>query len=261
MKINIDLKQSILSIVFLMGTLLVFSCNESKENGEKINNNIENNRVTTAIKNVNAIEFKKIIDKGNVVILDVRTPEEVAQGNIKGSSHINFYDEDFVNKINLINKEKTICVYCTSGGRSTDAAKILQKNGFTKIYQLNGGTMAWENSKLPLTKSTSAKDEHIQSMSLEDFNQLLKTNLPVLVDFHTVWCAPCRKMAPVIDEIEKEYENKAIVIRIDADKSKDIAQHYDIKGVPVFMLFKNGEIKWQHKGLITKEELTNQLDK
>jgi len=77
----------------------------------------------------------------------------------------------------------------------------------------------------------------------------------VLVDFHTVWCAPCKKMAPVVDKIAGEYKGKAIVLRIDLDKSKEVAAHYQIQGVPVFILFKNGEQKWKHNGIISEEEL------
>ncbi|MDF1676661.1 MAG: thioredoxin family protein [Vicingaceae bacterium] len=67
-------------------------------------------------------------------------------------------------------------------------------------------------------------------------------------------------MAPVIDEIETEYANKAVVNRIDVDKSKEVAKAYDISGVPVFILFVNGEQKWKHNGMISKEELKKQLD-
>ena len=89
---------------------------------------------------------------------------------------------------------------------------------------------------------------------------MITTDKPVLVDFHTVWCAPCKKMAPVIDEIETEYANKAVVNRIDVDKSKEVAKAYDISGVPVFILFVSGEQKWKHNGMISKEELKKQLD-
>ncbi len=68
-------------------------------------------------------------------------------------------------------------------------------------------------------------------------------------------------MAPVIDEIEKEYKNKAVVMRIDVDKSKEIAKTFKIKGVPVFILFKKGAEKWKHNGMIAKEELTSQINK
>ncbi|PID93535.1 MAG: thioredoxin [Bacteroidetes bacterium] len=245
----------ILAVIFItMGIVMLSSCKQKEANTKT-----QNNSNQPFIKDLSATEFKKQISSDDAIILDVRTPEEVAQGHIEGSSNINYYDENFKEKINLINKEKAICVYCKSGGRSALAAKILAKNGFNRIYQLNGGTIAWEESNFPLTKATVTADEHIKTMTLEEFNTLLQSDKPVLVDFHTVWCAPCRKMVPIVDEIEKEYKDKAIVLRIDADKSKEIAKAYNIKGVPVFMLFKNGKQQWKHKGIIAKEELVKQI--
>ncbi|MBE2188729.1 MAG: thioredoxin fold domain-containing protein [Candidatus Kapabacteria bacterium] len=212
------------------------------------------------MKNINATEFKKLVDAGNGITLDVRTPEEIADGYINNASIVNYYDEDFEKKINLIPKDKEIYIYCKSGGRSSEAAEILRKNGFKRIYQLENGIIEWEEMGYPLVKTKIEKDEKIQEVSLSDFEALLKTDKPVLIDFHTVWCAPCRKMAPIIDEIEEEYKNKAIVMRIDVDKSKDVGNAYNIKGVPVFILFKNGKEIWKHNGMISEEELKKQIE-
>ncbi len=248
-----------LAIALLMGFATLFiSCKSTTKNKKET---ATTEKTTGFIKDVPPAEFKKLIDTDDVILLDVRTPKEVQQGHIKGSSSINFYSKDFVEKINLINKEKAICVYCRSGNRSSKAAKILQKNGFNRIYNLDGGVKAWDSASLPLTASTVAEDKHIKVMQLNEFKELLKTNQPVLVEFHTVWCAPCRKMASVIDEIETEYKNKAVVVRIDVDKSKEIAKTYHIRGVPVFILFKNGVQKWKHNGIIAKEELISQIEK
>ena len=213
------------------------------------------------VKNVNAEEFKKLADSGNGIILDVRTPGEVAGGYINNASIINIYDKDFVEKINLISKEKEIYVYCKSGGRSSQAAKILQQNGFTRIFHLGKGLLEWEAKGLPLERTEIAADEKIEEISLEEFKALLDTDKPVLVDFHTVWCSPCRKMAPVIDKIEEEYNGKAVVKRIDVDKSKEVGKEFNIRGVPVFILFKDGKNVWTHDGIISKQEITAQLDK
>lgn len=210
---------------------------------------------TAVIENIEAAQFKKLIDSGDGIILDVRTPEEVSNGYIKGASTINFYDEDFESKINFMQKDKPVYVYCRSGGRSSKAAELMQKNGFKKIYNLTGGITAWEESGFEIVKPEGTKDENIQQLSLDAFNKLLKTELPVLVDFHTLWCVPCRKMAPVVDKISSDLKGKAEVLRIDIDKSKDIAKQYQIQGVPVFILFINGKEKWRHSGIIADEEL------
>ncbi|MBS9774772.1 MAG: thioredoxin [Tenacibaculum sp.] len=243
--------------LFICISITLISCKQSVSNN-KISEKADITK--PFIKDVNVAEFKKIIDSGNAILLDVRTPKEVASGRIEGSSTINFYSDEFIDKINLINKSKAIAVYCRSGRRSVMAAKVLQKNGFNKIYNLEGGIKAWEHEGLPLTKSTISKDEHIKTLSLADFEKVLKTNKIVLIDFHTVWCSPCRKMAPIIDEIETEYKDKAVVMRVDVDNSKEIAKKYNIQGVPVFILFKNGVEKWKHNGIISKKELTQQIN-
>lgn len=212
------------------------------------------------LKNIDAGTFRQMSDTSNGIILDVRTPEEVAEGFIEGASAINFYDEDFREKINLIQKDKPVFVYCKAGGRSAQAADMLQKNGFTKVYNLDGGIMAWENSGFSLAKPSGGTDEKIQQLSLTDFNKLLETDKPVLVDFHTRWCVPCKKMAPIVDKIAEQYKTQAIVLRVDVDKSKEVAKHFQVQGIPVFILFKNGKEKWRHNGMVTQAELENSLN-
>lgn len=213
------------------------------------------------IENVDAKKFKELVEGGDGVILDVRTPNEVKQGHLINSSNIDYYDKEFERKINLISKDKTMYVYCQSGGRSAEAAAILKDNGFTKIYNLSGGIKAWETEGFPLIKTSNETDEHIQQLSLKEFEKMLKTEKPVLIEFHTVWCAPCRKMAPIIDKLEIQYKEEALILRIDADKSKEVGEAYSISGVPVFILFKDGVEKWRHHGMLSEEELMNQLNK
>ena len=248
--------------LIIISAVLFSSCGNSQTDTSKQETPIEKAvpQAEKFIKNVDAATFKDLIEKEDGIVLDVRTPEEVANGHIPNASTINIYDEDFEAKINMMQKDKTIYVYCKSGGRSSQAAQLLQKNGFDKVYNLDGGIMAWEKNNYPLTAPSNTTDEKIQTISLADFKTMITTDKPVLVDFHTVWCAPCKKMAPVIDEIETEYANKAVVNRIDVDKSKEVAKAYDISGVPVFILFVNGEQKWKHNGMISKEELKKQLD-
>ena len=215
---------------------------------------------SSSIDIVDAIQFKQLVEAGRGIILDVRTPEEVSQGYIHNASTIDFYDKDFVVKINLIPKDKEIYIYCKYGVRSLEAAEILQKNGFNTVYHLENGLIAWEENGFPLSRTQIAKDDKIQEISLADFQAVLKTDKPVLIDFHTVWCAPCRKMAPIVDKIEEQYTDRAIVMRVDVDKSKDVGKAYEVSGVPVFILFKDGQEIWKHNGIIPEDELKEQIE-
>jgi thioredoxin 1 len=218
------------------------------------------NQNDSFIQHVDAATFKKVVESGNGIILDVRTPQEVAAGHIANASVINFYDADFEQKINLMQKDKEIYVYCRSGARSSQAANLLQKNGFKKVYNLQGGIGAWEKKGYAITQPTNTEDTNIQTMTVVDLNSLLKENKVVFIDFHTQWCSPCRKMAPVVDELEKEYSGKVVVKRIDVDKSKDIAKEYQVSGVPVFTLFVGGNAVWTHNGMIAKEAIVQELN-
>jgi len=223
-------------------------------------NNNQAQQSVSIIENADAKQFKELVDAGKGIILDVRTPEEVSEGYINNASTINLYDDDFIAKINLIQKDKQIYVYCKSGGRSSEAAELLKKNGFSKVYNLKGGISEWENNSFPIVKPDGTKDEKIQQITLANFKSLLATDKPVLVDFHTIWCSPCRKLAPIIDGIEDKFKDKAVVMRIDVDKSKEVGKAYKIQGVPVFILFKNGKAIWKHNGMISEEELKKQIE-
>jgi thioredoxin len=244
----------------LVASLVITSCSYSQNNNDSKTDKTTSEKQNSFIKNVDAQIFKKLSESGEGITLDVRTPEEIAQGQIPNASSINLYDPEFEKKINLMQKDKDIYVYCKAGGRSAQAAEILSKNGFKHVYNLDGGFMAWERNNFPRTQPTAEADKNIQTFTLSDFKDLIKKNEVVLIDFHTIWCAPCKKMAPVIDEIEKEYTGKATIKRIDIDKSKDVGAAYDITGVPVFVLFVKGEQKWKHNGMISKEELQKQIE-
>ena len=211
------------------------------------------------VEKVNAEKFKQLVESGEGIILDVRTPEEINQGIISGASTIDFYDDNFESKVNMIQKDKPVYVYCKMGGRSAQAAEVMKKNGFKKVYNLEGGLTAWAGKGYPVTKPEGATDNNIKQLTVAEFDKMLKTNQPVLVDFHTLWCSPCRKMAPVVDKLAGDFKGKATVLRIDIDKSKEVAKKYGIQGVPVFILFKNGVQKWKHNGVLTEDELSKKI--
>lgn len=103
-------------------------------------------------KDVNVTEFAELINTGEGQILDVRTPEEWAEGSIAGAKKMNFFDDTFNDELSKLDKTKPVYVYCKSGGRSGKAAKKMDKMGFTKIYNLTGGITAWNDAGKPTIK-------------------------------------------------------------------------------------------------------------
>lgn len=95
-------------------------------------------------ENVSAASFKQLIEETpNAVVLDVRTPAEVRSGGIKGAVNIDLMGVDFQQKVAKLDKSKTYFVYCRSGNRSGQACKMMGDAGFTHLFNLSGGMMAW----------------------------------------------------------------------------------------------------------------------
>ena len=213
------------------------------------------------IEDLSVNEFKALVDSGEGILLDVRTPKEVAQGKIPGASVLNIYDENFERKLNFMQKDKPIYVYCRSGGRSSQAAKTMSKNGFSKVYNLLGGIGTWNKAELPLEKAKSVSKKLTPSISPKDFAQTLSQSRLALVDFQTQWCTPCKQMEPIIDAIGAEFKGKAAILKIDVDANPEIADQYEVQGVPVFVLFVKGEEKWRHSGTISREALEERINR
>ncbi|MCB0737620.1 MAG: thioredoxin [Bacteroidetes bacterium] len=88
-------------------------------------------------------------------------------------------------------------------------------------------------------------------MAKKSFNQMLKESpIPVLVDFYAEWCGPCKAMSPALAKYATEMEGRLKVIKVNVDKNQAAAQHYNVRGVPTLILFKNGKILWQQAGAL-----------
>lgn len=95
---------------------------------------------------------------------------------------------------------------------------------------------------------------------IEFEKEVLKSDVPVVVDFFAEWCGPCKMLAPQLEAVSKEMEGRAKVIKVDVDKANDIAITYDIKSVPTLMFFKNGQIVDKIVGFVSKEAMTARLN-
>ena len=95
---------------------------------------------------------------------------------------------------------------------------------------------------------------------METFNEIINSNKPVLVDFYATWCGPCKVMGPVIEELGKELEGKARVLKVDVDKNQAVAGQYKVQAVPTLIIFKNGQIVWRNSGTMQKPALLAQIE-
>ena len=92
-----------------------------------------------------------------------------------------------------------------------------------------------------------------------NFDSIINNTLPVIVDFHALWCGPCKVQSPILSEIASEFGDRVRVIKIDVDQNASLAGKYHIQGVPTVIIFKNGQLVWRQSGVVSKEILRNAI--
>ena len=189
------------------------------------------------VEDLSAPIFQNFIKENHGLILDVRTPQEFYSGHLVDATNIDFYAEDFKNRLQLLRKDIPIYVYCKSGGRSSSAASIMEGLGFAKVYNLIGGITSWNSHSYFTIQSKAQEIKTHQILSLNELKNFLDANDNVLLAFTTEWCVPCKKMNPIINQIKEEKSNYEVLF-IDADSNSELVKEYKIKGVPVFLIFK-----------------------
>jgi len=213
------------------------------------------NKNTLVFEKIDILSLDKILNDTDIIILDVRTSEEINAGYIPNSTFIDYYDKNFENKINLIDCSKKIYTLCKSGGRSIKASEILSKNGFRNVYNLEGGFMRWKANKMPydinLVNNDSSNSDSISEKSLDS---LIKNNTNTLIYISTKWCSPCKKMEPIIDKLV-DNNSSLKVIKIDLDANNYAQERFDVKSLPAFVLYENNSVVWRKNGIIAYDDL------
>lgn len=93
----------------------------------------------------------------------------------------------------------------------------------------------------------------------ENFNDIINSEKPTLVDFYATWCGPCKMLTPIIESVSKDLGDDARVLKVDVDKNRDAAAQYGIRSVPTLILFKEGEIVWRQGGIPPKQMIVEQV--
>jgi rhodanese-related sulfurtransferase len=146
----IIMKKYLILIVLAVSVSVAFSCNSSITQAQAESSELQEAIVT---RNVSAKDFQQLInDKTNATLLDVRTPNEISQGIIKNAEKIDFYDPEFKAKLDKLDKNEPVLIYCRSGRRSGIAMSTLRELGFSEIYNLQGGILEWSEAGFKIEK-------------------------------------------------------------------------------------------------------------
>jgi thioredoxin 1 len=90
---------------------------------------------------------------------------------------------------------------------------------------------------------------------MSNFNTIIKSEKPVLIDFFATWCGPCKMLGPILKEVKDSLGDRISIIKIDVDKNQQIASQYQVRGVPTMILFQNGKQLWRQSGVLNKEDI------
>ena len=92
-----------------------------------------------------------------------------------------------------------------------------------------------------------------------NFDQIVNSDMPVLVDFWAEWCGPCKMIGPVVEELAKDYEGKAVVAKLNVDENPQVTARYDVRSIPTLLVFKGGQIVDKQVGAVPKSVLNQKL--
>ena len=205
-------------------------------------------------------EFKKKWNNSDdALLLDIRTPEEIAKGYLKDAVFIDFYDSSFKQQVSAIDKNKKVFIYCAIGGRSWDAAKIMHEMGFQNVYDLKGGIIVWKIKNYPVIKLKA--DTARQGMNKMAFEKMITERPLTFVDFYAPWCGPCKIMVPALDRIDNEMKDSVLVVKINADENLQLMKDYGLKALPYIMVFQGTKILFRHEGFMSEEDIKSTIRK
>ena len=204
---------------------------------------------------INPDAFLKAMSAGKIQVLDVRTADEYKSGHINNALQANWLDKnEFNDRTSHLDKNKTVYIYCLSGGRSGAAAEVLRTKGYN-VINLEGGINAWKRESKPLV----GVDPNAKQTSMASYEGQVRSTNIVLVDFGAEWCPPCKKMEPVLDAFMKQNNKKLTLVKTDGGIETALMKSLKVEALPTFILYKNGKEVKRKQGLVTQEEFNSWL--
>lgn len=91
------------------------------------------------------------------------------------------------------------------------------------------------------------------------FENIIKSEKPVLIDFFATWCGPCKTLSPILKQVKDSLGERITILKIDVDKNQELSSKYQVRGVPTMILFQNGKQLWRQSGVLTKDEIIKNI--
>lgn len=199
-------------------------------------------------------DFFNRMTNPDIVILDVRTPEEFNLGHIENAILIDYRSENFLSQLKKLEQSKTYLIYCRSGARSISTLEILKSLGYKNLYELNGGITQW------IRKGYSLVGEKEDMISAKEYQKILLSFPIILIEFYTPWCSSCNQMDFELNELEKNYKEKIQIVKINADENRNLVQSFSKREFPILIAYKNQKIEWEKSGYIKKQKLIEYIE-
>lgn len=200
---------------------------------------------------LSVVAFENKLTDANTQILDVRTAGEFQAGHIKNALQADWLNKtQFADRIQYLDKNKPLLVYCASGIRSGQAMQLMAKQGFNQVYNLEGGMSAWKMEG----KSVESVN-NLTELSIPAFQAMVNKSKITLVDIGAEWCPPCKKMEPVLEQLKKDLGETYSLVKVDGGNDIAVMKALQFVALPTFIVFKEGKEVWRKQGIVSLEEL------
>ncbi|UIR57614.1 thioredoxin domain-containing protein [Sphingobacterium sp. SRCM116780] len=195
--------------------------------------------------------YQKINEQQEPQILDARTEEEFEQAHLPKAIQVDPAIDGYEKAFDRLIKNSPVFIYSIQTGRSTKIANLLKDQGFENIYVLSPGISAWIGAGYPVVASANNRNRIV----LNDFKTALKSQQYVLVDYGSNYCAPCKKVIPVLDSLNRTSNNKIKTIQVQIDANPEIIKEFKITTLPTIILYKDGTPVWEKIGIPSVTEI------
>ncbi|OXG02317.1 rhodanese-related sulfurtransferase [Flavobacterium araucananum] len=196
--------------------------------------------------------YSKIKAQKNPQIIDARGPEEFALNHIEGALNFNLKSENYEKAVAALNPSQPVFIYSIAAYRSGLLSTELIKKGFSEVYILEGGIAAWIGGGKSFYTNLKSK------LTLPEYKKIIADNEYVLVDIGSKYCATCKTVKPILENLRTQYGEKLKIVQIELEESPQvIADLKTVKVFPTLILYQKGKIVFKKDGL---GDLKNDVD-